>query len=306
MSVALRSLIARLASNLTPLGFTTAQLAVVSSDVENRLRSLLSRWGNESLRRTLLFHGVEEATFYDPKDGDHDCRALIVVAIRNSLLEDFASTKVAAHRWGAPGPLVLDGAIHDITSDLLELVLSLDLKELAETVTAPPSDLDPFAGLDIKYPLAFKAMGEAAALVGVKKVYTALPASSDSILDADGGVRAKEIKHISAKLSGIDGKIDEGLAELLANAVAEKIPFVVFPCFKGCTRNPEKLYRVINELLNHEIAFVTPNYFLSNGYVARRRTLLRPFHSPSEFLAQVADHSGLTRRHREALSSLVV
>jgi len=118
-------------------------------------------------------------------------------------------------------------------------------------------------------------MGDAAALVGQQKVYTAMPVSSDSILGVDGAARANDIKSVSAVLNGIDGRIDEGLAQLLANAVAEEVSFAIFPSFKGCPRNPEKLHRTINDLLNHDIAFVTPNYFPSNGCVARRRCLPR-------------------------------
>ena len=40
------------------------------------------------------------------------------------------------------------------------------------------------------------------------------------------------------------------------------------------------------------------------GYVARRQALLRPCHTDHEFLAQIADHSGLKPRHRESLDAL--
>jgi hypothetical protein len=179
-------------------------------------------------------------------------------------------------------------------------MLSLDLQGEASATVAPPPDLDPFANLVSGYPLAFRAMSEAANMMGAAKAFSPLPASSDSML---GSVfrETNDDMFTSVSLSGIDGQIDRGLAQAMANAVASGLPFMRFSCFKGCTRNPEKLYRVLNDLLNHGLAFVTPNYFLSNGYVARRSTLLPPCHSDPEFFVQLADRSGLKPRHREAL-----
>jgi hypothetical protein len=300
MSTKLGGLIARFADHLARRGFSSSQLAAVTSDVEIRLRAILSRWRNEPLRRALIFHGVEESVFYSPTGGDLDIRALVVVGIRNSLLEDFASTAEAARRWGATRPLLSDFDVRKITEDVLEYMLSLDLPGESSATVAPPPDLDPFANLVSGYPLAFRAMSEAANMIGATKAFPPLPASSDSILGAV--IReTNDDMFTSVSVSGIDGRIDRGLGQAMANAVASGAPFMIFPCFKGCTRNPEKLYRVLNDLFNHGLAFITPNYFLSNGYVARRSTLLPPCHSDPEFFAQLADRSGLKPRHREAL-----
>lgn len=299
-----REILTRLTGHLVRLGFSSPQIAAVTSDVDIRLRAILCRWSNEPLRRTLLFHGVEESTFYDPARGDPDARALVVVGIRNSLLEDFASTTEAARRWGAAAPLVSDRNIREITSDLLACMVGLDLAALAERVGAPPHDLDPFADLSARYPLAWKAMSEAASMVGHAKVYDPLPAGHDSILPDSSPTATSGSTFVSAAVSGIDARIDQGLAQGMRDTVEGGLPFMGFSGFRGCSRNPDKLYRVMNDLMNHDLAFVTPNYFLSNGYVARRQALLRPCHTDPEFLAQIADHSGLKPRHREALDAM--
>lgn len=304
MAESLRELLSRLTRHLLRRGFTSAQVTAVTSDVEIRLCALLCRWSDQRLRRTLLFHGVEESTFYVPAGGDADVRALVVVGIRNSLLEDFASTFEAARRWGASAPLVSDAAIREITGDLLAWLLGADVAALAEQAASPPLDLDPFASLPTSYPLAWKAMSEAANMIGSAKAYAPLAAGHDSILAAPSPNAETVRPFISAAVSGIDGRIDQGLAQGMRDAVEGGPRSMGFSGFRGCSRNPDKLYRVMNDLMNHDLAFVTPNYFLSNGYVARRQALLRPCHTDHEFLAQIADHSGLKPRHRESLDAL--
>jgi len=45
--------------------------------------------------------------------------------------------------------------------------------------------------------------------------------------------------------------------------------------FKALTRNIEKLLLVMEYLLQHDVPFVTSNYFITNGYIERRAKLLK-------------------------------
>ena len=113
---------------------------------------------------------------------------------------------------------------------------------------------------------------------------------------------SSEAHWLTTVASGIDPRIDEPLAHLLA-LVRDGMPFAVFGSFKHCTRNPRKLYSVIEFIVGHGGAFVTPNYFISDGHVCRRRSLLRPAHFTDGVVTQLGDFQGTTRRRREGLAA---
>jgi hypothetical protein len=74
------------------------------------------------------------------------------------------------------------------------------------------------------------------------------------------------------------------------------------PSFKGITRNPDKLFSVIDHVLRYGGIVLTPNYLLSPTYLARRDPLLRPAHYISEIKLKAANPEGLSERHMEALA----
>ncbi|HEY7416344.1 MAG TPA: hypothetical protein VH593_14220, partial [Ktedonobacteraceae bacterium] len=79
-----------LAPHLVGLGVASLPgvLNTVVNDVRFRLQSVLAGWQDLPRRQTLLFIGREEGMFYQPGLAPRDVRALVVVTVRNSLLED--------------------------------------------------------------------------------------------------------------------------------------------------------------------------------------------------------------------------
>lgn len=67
----------------------------------------------------------------------------------------------------------------------------------------------------------------------------------------------------------MDPGIDPQLARILRSVAGEQA-VAVFPSFKHCTRDPDKLLKVtvMEFVLCYGSAFVTPNWYLANGYVA--------------------------------------
>ena len=61
----------------------------IVADIDSRLHGILSRWHDEDWRDTILEMGREEGTFYLPKNTPLSIRALVVIAIRNSLLGEW-------------------------------------------------------------------------------------------------------------------------------------------------------------------------------------------------------------------------
>ena len=73
---------------LRSLGLSKRQREIVLEDVSRRLESLLFHWGDQAFRRTILTLGTEEATFWEPQTASLEIRSLVVVTVRNSLIED--------------------------------------------------------------------------------------------------------------------------------------------------------------------------------------------------------------------------
>jgi hypothetical protein len=76
---------------LRALTLSKRQLAIVVEDVSRRLESLLFHWNDFAFRRTILTLGTEEASFWEPLTASLEIRSLVVVAIRNSLIEDLGA-----------------------------------------------------------------------------------------------------------------------------------------------------------------------------------------------------------------------
>ena len=80
--------------HLQALALSKPQRAIVIDDVSRRLESLLFHWGDLAFRRTILILGTEEASFWEPFTASLEIRSLVVVAIRNSLIEDLGIAPV--------------------------------------------------------------------------------------------------------------------------------------------------------------------------------------------------------------------
>jgi hypothetical protein len=170
-----------------------------------------------------------------------------------------------------------------------------------DAVVARP-DRDLFADWPRRFPNAWHVLS----LLGNssdREIACTLPMADAEPMVLSTSRRAVQQRNVFE--SGIDPRIDEPLSSLLREIEQGKCELFVSFAFKGITRNPEKLLRVIDHVLRWGGTLLTPNYLLSPTYLARRQPLLRPLHYTSEMEAQVANPHGLTERHREALASLL-
>ena len=69
-------------------------------------------------------------------------------------------------------------------------------------------------------------------------------------------------------------------------------------------REQRHLYPVLEFVLATPVPVVTHNYLITNGYVARRRKLLRPAHLDSEIEPKLTQLDGAVRRHRDYLETV--
>jgi hypothetical protein len=142
---------------LRTLGLNDRQRATVSRDVRWRLTSLLSHWHDRLFRRTILFPGVEEASFYEPLAASLDIRALIVVTVRNSLIEDLGATHPSHPGLRLSRPVLRNAQMPMIMRAAVEYFQGIDLDAI-ELRLSRRDGRDVFGALPVQYPHAWHAL----------------------------------------------------------------------------------------------------------------------------------------------------
>ncbi len=281
-------------------GLPVSAVPQVADDVRNRLLSALSRWNTIDYRRTLLLPAREEAVFYEPRAVPLDIRALVVLCVRNSLVEDWCS--VAA---GRESPLN-DADVIDLT----QTAMTYFAKHVAHLeIPAAVPQPDPFGALPTRYPAAWRALAVLSALpdglVGVE--YDPVPPRRTALPLPHRDPRWRPLPRAFVELSGLSPVIDPDLGMILKDIAEDQVGSFFSHNFKMITRNPDKLLSILEFVLACGKPVVTLNYYLSNGLVLRRRRLWRPAHGLAQMEAQLLDRRLLTDlapQHRALLRSV--
>lgn len=140
-----------------------------------------------------------------------------------------------------------------------------------------PPDFDKYGDLAAKYPTAWRALWELANMKSSITDYEPVAAASIdiSVIPPRGTVSivgSNRMHYVVA--DGYSFSLErEAIAEL-RRCATQQAPFLV-DSFKSMTRNIEKLFIVLEYLLQNGAMFVTSNYFLTNGYIERRAKLLK-------------------------------
>lgn len=291
-------------------GYQVEQQAIdrIVADIGQRLHGVLSRWHDEAWRGTILEVGREEGAFFLPQDAPLAIRALVVVAIRNSLLEDWHVSR----EYGGQGAKIDDIRMRWISA---EAVRYFDACALSTLPVASDSPENPFADLEPSFPLAWRVFAllaeasraeegqrrrpdEGLALEVDLPSLPELPELPDDITR----VRARKVKiegmtGMKAVVdSGINPHFDDRLLTLLARVSNEKGMLWYSDSWKALTRNPTKLFFIVNWVLAHQGIIVTPNYLLTSRLACIRTPLWRVAHLASqggEPFAVLANPGGL-------------
>jgi hypothetical protein len=285
-----------LVPQLRSLGLSKRQWGVVVEDVAQRLESLLSHWSDVPFRRTVLVLGTEEASFWRPQGANIEIRSLVVVAVRNSLIEDLSTSDPYTKILRSPKMLLPDARMPWITGEAINAFREVDLVGVQ---AQPRRDL--FGELPRRFPNAWHVLS----LLGnssENEVACNLPMAESE--PNDSSVSTVKVQQLSVVVSGIDPRLDNQLMKMLGMVKRGELDLFFSHSFKSITRNPEKLLSIIDYVLRYGGTVLTPNYLLSPTYLARRNPLLRPTHYTSDFWVQVTNSVGLSERHKELLASL--
>lgn len=284
---------------LTALINNPGAVSLVVHDIRTRLAAIINRWNDEEFRRTLLVTGFEEASFYQPAS-DLEIRALVVLAVRNSHLEDLGSTEQAARTLGLPGPVLSDNDIPAFTREAIVHFSRFNLGELAGKVSRESHD--PYKMLSVRFPVAWQALSYLGRWDLVESTFNPVREPSSHELDLSSDTSIQDIPPFIREIqSGIDPAFTPGLVRILQLIREKELRLFYVDSFKSLTRHPEKLFKVLEAVLRTGAPVVTANFYIENGYVARRQRLVRPQHSREDTFANLKNLDGLTARHREML-----
>lgn len=245
----------------------------IVEDIKNRLCSILSRWEEEEYRKTILFTTKEEALYYEPFT-ENEIRELVVAAVRNSMLEVAASDNCGKLKMTE---VLSNEKIKELTSSAVKYFSDCNIKELVKEAQNIEHE-DVYEVAYRKYPLAWKVLKEIAFLEGEQYEFSEIEKSDKAETDA-------VCVHTECKTVVCDGytlEFDDFLKETIGEVIAGKMDAFFVDSFKMLSRNFEKILHVLQIILEHDKVFVTSNYYISNGYLEKRRKIQRAAHNSKE------------------------
>jgi len=268
----------------------------IVNDIQNRMCSLLTRWEQEDFRRTVLFVTDEEAVFYEPIAAD-DVRRFVVATVRNSMLEVAASINCKQFKMQEP---LSNETIKSITSNAISYFKQCKF-EILQNEAENLKHVDVYGEAIPKYPLAWTVLKRAALSSDTVDVF-------EKMYEVNYGNEEDEFlenKCIEVICDGYSLEFDDYLKEELGNVMSGRLDIFYVDCFKGLSRNFEKVLHVLQIILQSGKAFVTCNYYISNGRIEKRRKILRAFHCQKDMFDNVRNLNGLPAFFKSVLREMV-
>lgn len=245
----------------------------IVEDIKNRLCSILSRWEEEEYRKAILFTTKEEALYYEPF-AENEIRELVVAAVRNSMLEVAASDNCSKLKMTE---VLSNEKIKELTSSAVKYFSNCNIEELVKEAQNIEHE-DVYEVAYRKYPLAWKVLKEIAFLEGEQYEFSGIEKSDKAEIDA-------VCAHTECKTVVCDGytlEFDDFLKETIGEVITGKMDAFFVDSFKMLSRNFEKILHVLQIILEYDKVFVTSNYYISNGYLEKRRKIQRAAHNSKE------------------------
>jgi hypothetical protein len=277
----------------------------IISTVREQVYSCVYHWNDKEFRKSLLLIGSEEGINYLPAAAP-DIRNFVVVTIRNSEIESLQSKNCAVAGLAQE---LDDVDVKKITASAIEHFSKVDFVALQKKMEPPVSDK--YYDLSLKYPVSWCALTKLAAMKAQIVDYKRITHNANNTLDElsikqEIAKIGNSITSSSISVAIIDDgfalSIDPQLMSVLKYSVTNEQPFLV-DSFKCLTRNIKKLLAITEYLLCNGSAFVTSNYYLSNGHTERRLKLLKAGRSYDDGFRNWTETAGLGTRHKSKVYS---
>lgn len=255
---------------LTGAGLSDGDAHSVAVDVIRRARMLAAL--PVAYFDVLVTPFIEEVSQHRPLSTPAWLRAAVVVAVRNSRLEDFH----------ALGGLLRAADIAAVTEAATES-LALLLKEPGTPVTN-----NRLAGLDARYPRAWTCLTALSDLMasddGTERAYSMPQAPPPDLPGSHETIHAEQATDVKSLVagqgvvaSGVDPRFDQALLAMMQQVKDGNAEVVPLSALSRLSRNSDKQLRVLDFLLAHGATVLTTNYLLSPDLAAvRTRPLVKP------------------------------
>lgn len=272
----------------------------IISNIRNQLNSIIKHWNDSEFIGAIFSTVVEEGHFYEPHVNDK-IGNLVVLGIRNSLLEIAAS--VNYKEYGLKKALGVE-EIKLITSSAIEYFKNVDLDSLSTKINLED---DYYYNIIQKYEIAYSALAELGKCSSDKleiefKKILGEPCVSDEIILCAKKVDTKEkIKDVA---NGISDEMAPGLTKLLKGILDKEASMIYVDSFKYLSRNFEINLKVLQFLLTHDAMFLTNNFLIRNGYVSRRKNLIRASHGDNFNMEAIQSIGDISKKYKKNLEEL--
>lgn len=266
----------------------------IADDVMQRAEAFATL--SDRAQDILIAPFVEEVFDHRPLEAPLDLKAKVTLVVRNSALE-------SAHHSGP-----LQSGIVTITE-----YAAAPLSHFLTARRRTPIDYrgpNPFAGLETRYPRAWaclEAITDAFAEGGRRPLR--LPAAP--VPDVPSGAEvvtmpASTDEGAATVFSAIDPRFDDRLTTMLRQS-SEADRVLVTSALSRYSRNSEKLHRILEYLLAHQVTVLTTNYLIRSTDVwVRRGDLVKPdSERPYDGLTQTRGLAGTHRKLAEAVTRQV-
>lgn len=279
----------------------------VRENVKTQICSFLTHWSDIEFRNTLLVIGKEEGLHYKP---GASINPFVVLTIRNSMVERLHSIN---HQETGLEKGIGASEIKRITQQAIRHFSNVRFDELAASVDIATNE-DCYGDLPEKFPLAWAALCHIGNHEDNAIFYEPVVHSMD--VDYSDHIPSSTVRHDTlgnSKRTVLDGystTIDSSLQEYLNGLRMGRLDCFYVDSFKMVTRNTGKLLYVLNHVLVSNREFVTANYYITNGYIERRPTLLPPVNSNTDPLCMERGRQLLTGdiggKHKAALRVMFI
>lgn len=260
-----------LKKQLKDLKISNYGLYQILNNVKIQLESIIKNWVDKEFINTLFVMVNEEGLFYEPKT-TNNIGSLVVLTIRNSLLEVIASIDYGD--YGLKNA-ISDSDIRNITTTAIEYFMELNLDELSKKIEI---NEDYYRIIIDKYPVAWNSLTELSKCNdgNLERTFKSYPYKKEYEIE-ELSDKVNEATKINYE-NGISAKFNDSLISYLNGIKNKKTTLLYVDSFKYLSRNIEKILKVLEFILTHDALFITNNYCISKEYVSRRKEIIRSSH----------------------------
>ncbi len=291
-----------LKKQLQKLKISNYGLYSIIDNIRNQLSSIIKHWNDSEFLGAIFSTVVEEGHFYEPYVNDK-IGNLVVLGIRNSLLEVAAS--VNYKDFGLKKDLSVED-IKQITSSAIEYFKEIDLDSLSSKINLVD---DYYYNIVQKYQIAYFSLVELGKCscdkteIKFKKILGEPYVLEE--LKNTGIPKINTKEKIEDIANGISEELAPGLIALLKGILNKEASMIYVDSFKYLSRNFETNLKVLQFLLTHDAMFLTNNFFIKNGYVSRRKNLIRASHGNEFNLDAIHSIGEVSKKYKKILEFML-